>query len=136
VALVDTHDVRCEGLSAAVPERVEKDLVVLDGYRAHGGAEVKGAALEHDRVLVIHTRPLREDEERRGLGVMHMRHHAALHKRPVLHLHRSSLLLRSVALQHQLLVACRVFHICLIYAKHRIQQMGTNCGAAGPTQLL
>lgn len=82
------HHVPRERLAAAIPEGVDKDLVVPDRDRAHCGAEVKRAALEHHRVLVVHAGALREDEQRRGFRVPDVLMHALGHDLPVLHLHR------------------------------------------------
>jgi len=46
--------VRREGLLAAVPERVHKDLVVLDGDRVHRGADVEGAPLHNSLSSMSH----------------------------------------------------------------------------------
>ena len=56
------HQVGREGLALAVPEGVDKDLVVLDGDGADGGAQVERAALEHDAVLIVDAGALGEDE--------------------------------------------------------------------------
>ena len=81
-----THQVGREGLALGIPEGVHEDLVVLDGDGANRGAQVEGAALEHDAVLVVDAGALREDQQRRGVGCLHMRLHALRHDQPVLNL--------------------------------------------------
>lgn len=84
------HDVDSERLPPAVPKRVDKDLIVLDGNRANGGVEVKRAALEHHAVLVVDTGALREHEEGCRVGGVHVLVHALVHQRPILHLHAAA----------------------------------------------
>ena len=78
----------CEGLTPAVPECINEDLVVLDGDWAHSAAQIKGAPLEHDTVLVVYTGALWEDEEGGGVCSGHMRLHSLPNKLAVFHLQR------------------------------------------------
>lgn len=76
----------CEGLAPAVPKRVHKDLVVLDGDWADSAAQIKCAPLEHDTVLVVDTGALWEDEEGCGVCSGHMGLHSFPNKLAVLDL--------------------------------------------------
>lgn len=81
-----THQMICEGLAPAIPEGIHKDFVVLDGYRAHCGAQVKCPSLEHDTVLIVNARALWEDEQRCGVWRCYMRLHPFANNLSVFHL--------------------------------------------------
>lgn len=82
-----------EGLPPAVPEGIHKDLVVLDGDWAHGAAQVKGAPLEHDTVLVVDTGALGEDEQGGGVRRCHVGLHPLTHNLAVLDLQATQLVI-------------------------------------------
>lgn len=86
----------CEGLTPAVPKRVYKDLIVLDGDGADCAAQIKCAPLEHDTVLVVDAGALWENEEGGGVCSGHMGLHSFPNKLAVLHLQHHNELLTNV----------------------------------------
>ena len=81
-----TYKVGGEGLAPAVPKRIHKYLVVLDGHRAYSAAQVEGAPLEHDTVLVVDAGAFREDEEWCSVCSRHMSLHPLPHQLAIFHL--------------------------------------------------